>query len=157
MRSSEVTVRPEPGTYALFCSCHKHALIEAGCLGRFQLRPGFYVYVGSALGLGGLRSRLAHHEKPSKKPHWHIDYLRAHAQPQRVWYTYGLLRREHQWATAFRTVPNGLSPLPGFGSSDCNCESHLFFFQSLPSLRSFTTILRTTDPAHPRVRQRIPR
>jgi Uri superfamily endonuclease len=28
-----------------------------------QLQRGFYVYVGSALGPGGVRARVAHHQK----------------------------------------------------------------------------------------------
>jgi Uri superfamily endonuclease len=115
LSSPEVTVHPEPGTYALFCWCHQHALIEVGRLRRLHLQPGFYVYVGSSLGPGCLRSRLAHHEEPSKKPHWQIDYLRAHTQPQPVWYTYGLARREHQRAMAMRAV---LDQFPDWPSAD---------------------------------------
>jgi Uri superfamily endonuclease len=45
-----------------------------------RLRHGYYLYLGSALGLGGLRTRIADRQKPSLRPHWHFDYLRAHTQ-----------------------------------------------------------------------------
>jgi Domain of unknown function DUF123 len=67
-----------PGTYVLVLSSRSTDLIQIGRLGALQLQSGFYVYVGSALGPGGVRARLAHHLKLSRRPHWHIDYLRAH-------------------------------------------------------------------------------
>jgi hypothetical protein len=32
--------------------------------------------------------------------------------------------------------------------SDCDCESHLFFFEAFPSLRTFTAGLRMLDGGH---------
>jgi Uri superfamily endonuclease len=57
-----------------------------GSLGRLQLRPGYYVYVGSAFGPGGLRARIEHHARPAVRPHWHIDYLRRYTRLEAVWY-----------------------------------------------------------------------
>jgi len=94
-----------------------------------QLQHGYYVYVGSALGPGGLRARIAHHQKLSTRPHWHIDYLRAHAQIKCIWFSYDVRRREHQWAGVMGTVSRAKIPLRGFGASDCNCQSHLYFLQ----------------------------
>ncbi len=36
---------------------------EMGRLGRFDIIPGYYAYVGSAFGSGGLPARLGHHLK----------------------------------------------------------------------------------------------
>src|ERR1035438_8832695 len=66
-----------------------------GRLGALQLQSGFYFYVGSALGPGGVRARLAHHLKPSRRPHWHIDYLRAHTRVEEIWYCLDTRRLEH--------------------------------------------------------------
>ena len=74
-----------PGTYALVLSSRSTDLIQIGRLGALQLQSGSYVYVGSALGPGGVRARLAHHLKPSRRPHWHIDYLRAHTEVEDIW------------------------------------------------------------------------
>jgi Uri superfamily endonuclease len=118
-----------------------------------QLQPGYYVYLGSALGPGGLRARIAHHEKPSLRPHWHIDYLRAHTRFHSIWFSYDSRRREHQWARVMRTVRNAMAPLLGFGASDCNCRSHLYFFKRCPSWISFQRGLKSLVKRHPRVEE----
>jgi len=73
-------------------------LIQIGRLGALQLQSGFYVYVGSALGPGGVHARLAHHRKLSLRPHWHIDYLRAHTKVEEICYRLNTRRLEHVWA-----------------------------------------------------------
>ncbi len=148
-------MRRESGTYALILFSSSSAAIEVGRLGRCELRPGFYVYVGSALGPGGLRARIAHHQRVSQRPRWHIDYLRARTRLERVWYSYGTLRREHQWARAMRNAPGASMPLPRFGSSDCNCEAHLYFFESRPVRSRFEGSLRALDAGHPRVQVQV--
>ncbi len=141
------------GTYALFRAAREGALIGIGRLGRFRLQSGIYVYVGSAFGPGGLRARLAHHCRMEKRQHWHIDYLGPHTKLERLWYSLGSERWEHQWAAAMGTALQGVVPLPGFGASDCDCVSHLFFFEKSPSLSAFMRALRRLDVAHPRVHQ----
>jgi hypothetical protein len=39
-------------------------------------------------------------------------------------------------------------PLRGFGSTDCNCESHLFFFRVPPSVEMFRKQIEQTIPNH---------
>jgi Uri superfamily endonuclease len=41
--------------------------------------------------------------------------------------------REHDWATCFAEMPGASVPLAGFGSSDCACETHLYFFKKRPA------------------------
>ncbi len=101
------------------------------------LRPGYYAYVGSALGGGGLRARVGRHLAGAGRTHWHIDHLRAHTDPVETWLRSGERRLEHSWAQAIRKMPAASVPMPGFGSSDCDCESHLFFFRQRPSRRWF--------------------
>jgi len=48
-------------------------------------RAGYYAYVGSAFGPGGLKSRVKRHLRMDKKTVWHIDYLREVAEPVEVW------------------------------------------------------------------------
>jgi len=128
-----MVIEPRRGTYALILSCMSNARIRIGRLGAMQLQPGYYVYVGSALGPGGLRARIAHHQKPSSRPHWHIDYLRAHTRLHSVWLNYHGRRHEHQWARAIYKMKDAKIPLPGFGASDCSCLSHLYFFKRCPT------------------------
>jgi len=133
--------RPAPGTYALVLSSSKDSLIKVGRLGWLRLQRGFYVYIGSALGPGGLYARIGHHRRRATRPRWHIDYLRQHTRLERVWYRYGGARYEHEWARAMRTLPGATTPLDGFGSSDCDCGSHLFFFENRPSLRALERLI----------------
>jgi Uri superfamily endonuclease len=125
----------EPGTYALVLSSSVQRRIRIGQLGTMQLQPGYYIYVGSALGPGGLRARIARHLRLHKRTHWHIDYLRARARVDEVWYWCGVSCREHQLARALETAPGASVPLPGFGASDCGCTSHLYFFKRRPRPR----------------------
>jgi len=79
-----------PGTYALILhSTHSRAL-PIGRLGEMQVEPGYYIYVGSAFGPGGLRGRLMHHLRPPIAPHWHVDYLRRVAEVVDIWAVEGL-------------------------------------------------------------------
>src|ERR1035441_8593615 len=127
-----------PGTYVLVLSSRSTDLIQIGRLGALQLQSGFYVYVGSALGPGGVRARLAHHLKLSRRPHWHIDHLRAHTRVEEIWYRFDTRRLEHAWAERIKRAEGVSVPLVGFGSTDCRCESHLFFFQQRPSRERFS-------------------
>jgi Uri superfamily endonuclease len=132
-----------PGTYALILLAAADQLIEIGKLGRFAVQRGFYVYVGSACGPGGLRARTAHHERISQRPHWHMDYLRPASQLKEVWYAYSSNRLEHQWADALACLKGSTIPVVGFGSSDCSCKSHLFSFTAKPSIKLFRDELRS--------------
>ena len=71
---------PSKGTYALVLHLECTEEITVGKLGMFTFPAGYYLYVGSALGPGGLEARLARHRRRGKKLRWHIDYLLEHAQ-----------------------------------------------------------------------------
>ena len=94
-----------PGTYALLLASTLSRCLRIGRLGDLALSPGWYVYVGSAFGPGGVGARLAHHRKRAARPHWHIDHLRLHTQLERVWFTHDSIRREHQWAQVMQRLP----------------------------------------------------
>ena len=125
-------IESRPGTYALILSCTSNARIRIGRLGTMNLQRGYYIYLGSALGPGGLRARIAHHQKLSPRSHWHIDYLRAHTRLRSVWLSYDGRRHEHEWARTIRMAKDAAVPLLGFGASDCGCSSHLYFFWRCP-------------------------
>jgi Uri superfamily endonuclease len=132
-----------PGTYALILCAAADRLIDIGKLGRFAIPQGFYVYVGSACGPGGLKARIAHHKKISQRPHWHMDYLRPVLHLKEIWYTCDAIRHEHQWAKTLGGLALASTPIIGFGASDCSCKSHLFLFSAKPSLRLFRDKLRS--------------
>jgi Uri superfamily endonuclease len=101
------------------------ATLRIGRLGTFALPAGAYLYVGSALGPGGLAARVAHHARHASAPHWHIDYLRPHAELVAIWHRAGTARREHEWAVALTRSPGATVPVARFGASDCRCATHL--------------------------------
>ena len=130
-----------PGTYVLVLSSRSTDLIQIGRLSALQLQSGSYIYVGSALGPGGVHARLAHHRKLSRRPHWHIDYLRAHTRVEEICYRLDTRRLEHVWAERISLAEGASVPLVGSGSTDCRCESHLFFLQQRPSRERFRQML----------------
>jgi Uri superfamily endonuclease len=98
------------GTYALVLACHKTGPVRIGRLGTMQLREGFFVYVGSAFGTGGLEARVRHHLRPAARPHWHVDYLRAACDLVEVWYTTDAACHEHDWARSMASLPGASAP-----------------------------------------------
>jgi Uri superfamily endonuclease len=123
----------DPGTYALVLHCRTARRIRVGSLGKLALTPGWYVYVGSAHGPGGLRARVLHHRGRTARPHWHIDYLRRATRLDAVWWECGTCG-EHEWASRIFGGDGASIPLPRFGSSDCRCPAHLFRFAARPAL-----------------------
>jgi Uri superfamily endonuclease len=110
--------------------------VSTGRLGDVHLAPGFYGYVGSAFGPGGVRARLGRHLSGAGRAHWHIDYLRAACDVHGAWVSYHGRRLEHGWAQALLALP-GARPLAGFGATDCECPTHLVGFGRVPSLPAF--------------------
>ena len=138
----------EPGTYALILLSSSNEIISVGKLVNLKLQGGYYVYVGSALGAGGLKARIKYHTRLSTKPHWHIDYLKPFVEIKRIWYSYDTHRNEHNWASVLIEFPESTVSLDGFGASDCKCKSHLFYFIKKPSLMRFHSFLIETFPDH---------
>ena len=137
-----------PGTYALVLISDRSEALTIGKLGVLQMRPGYYVYVGSALGPGGLKSRIAHHLKAATRPRWHIDYLRAASRPAECWFCIDPVRREHRWAGMLARAKGANVPMKGFGSSDCSCDSHLFCFTYKPTVDAFRRRMRRRFDDH---------
>ena len=137
-----------PGTYALILRSLEASTIQVGRLGLLDVSPGWYVYVGSAFGPGGLQARVGRHQRRGGALHWHIDYLRRAASVEQVWTTLDPTPREHEWAQAFARLPGITIPLAGFGSSDCRCPAHLFYLPNSAALDllTFPTCLKLTLP-----------
>lgn len=133
-------VPSNPGTYALILRSAATRTAVIGRLGKLAIDAGFYIYIGSAFGPGGLRARIMRHCRASKKKHWHIDYLRAFIAPVAVWYSDEAVRFEHRWAQAIAGMP-AMKAVDGFGCSDCDCGAHLFFTTAEPALNRFNGTL----------------
>ena len=118
----------DQGGYLILLRLDKVCTISVGRLGSWVAQPGWYVYVGSAM--RALSARLARHVRLRKRMHWHIDYLRAVADQVIPLAIRSSRREECQIA---KTMSKLLSPGPkGFGSSDCNCPSHLYYSRVNP-------------------------
>ena len=136
------------GTYALVFHSSAPFQAVAGKLGLVFLSRGTWVYVGSAFGPGGLRSRLSHHLKPSHRPHWHIDYIKSDLRPVEIWTTTDPVKREHDWATLLSALDGASRPIEGFGATDCKCRSHLIHMTRPPGFYRFEKHVRGVIPAH---------
>jgi len=124
--------------------------IEIGALGNLTIPGGYLIYVGSALGPGGL-GRISRHKTTAhdgRRPHWHIDYLLQHPSTRLI-ASVAAPTTERLECTLADLV--GGPSIPGFGASDCRCRSHLFTRMDDPaseladifsSLRLIATIRR---------------
>ena len=121
-----------PGAYALLLRITTANSVTIGQRYQLPLAPGWMVYVGSALGPGGVRARLAHHRRLADRPHWHIDYLRQYATLEAIWFSHDPSRRECLWAAVLIKELGGSPPLFRFGASDCRCPAHLYGFPDGP-------------------------
>ena len=130
-------VAGRPGTYVLVLELEGDTALPVGRLGRIAFSAGFYTYIGSAFGPGGLRARIGRHGQRFKKCRWHVDYLRRFAEIREIWYTGHPEKTECRWAQTLRQTRGVRVVSPGFGSSDCRCESHLFHFKRKPGIQTF--------------------
>lgn len=127
------------GTYALILELPEQALISVGKLGTFMFLPGFYGYIGSAQ--GGLYRRVKRYLAPRRKKRWHIDYLLERATVRAI----ALCETPHRIECIVASkLHQTLSPVLGFGISDCLCPSHLYYHPMEQSLK--TEIIRAFRP-----------
>ncbi|MDJ0928990.1 MAG: DUF123 domain-containing protein [Gammaproteobacteria bacterium] len=138
MTGAEREVLPAtPGTYALVLESRARARVQVGRWGELYLQPGYYVYVGSAFGPGGIRARVGRHLRGARSKRWHIDYLRAQLEPHAAWFSTAERRLEHDWARAISGM-DSLTPVARFGCSDCQCHTHLFHAATAPDLHTLS-------------------
>jgi Uri superfamily endonuclease len=145
MGAREERLSAGPGTYALLLELPVVSRLRVGRLGLVTFEAPVYLYSGSAFGPGGLAARLMHHLHPAPHPHWHIDYLRRAASVAQVWTTSDPRRLECVWSAAARSL-RGAREVPGFGSSDCQCNSHLVALPRLPRRVTFRRQLDSLAP-----------
>ena len=118
----EETSRTAKGSYVLLIRLPQEQEVTVGSLGTLLFCAGYYAYVGSAL--GGLRGRLERHLRSEKRTRWHIDYL---LQQARIEAMIACASEERAECRIAQALAARFEAVPGFGSSDCRCRSHLFF------------------------------
>ena len=131
------------GTYVLVLKNRLNQAVKIGQWATLDLSPGYYLYIGSAFGPGGVFSRVARHCRKDKRTHWHIDFLREKTTLSAVWVDHSPFRLEHDWAKGVAKM-KGLTPVRGFGCSDCQCDAHLFFSAVKPTKDEFTTVTNSS-------------
>lgn len=98
---------------------------------KWELKPGLYLYFGSAKGstATSLGNRLHRHFKDNKKIFWHIDHLTSNKEVNKInaFYTIGLDLSECEALQKFKQDHPKCNILLNFGSSDCksSCGGHL--------------------------------
>jgi endonuclease-3 len=126
------------GTYTLLVDLAEPAAPTVGALGERSLPAGRYAYTGSALGTGGF-ARLDRHREVAAGDrdvrHWHVDYLLGLDAASVV----GDVRSpgaDVECAVARRLAArDDTTPVPGFGASDCDCDTHLVRAADADALR----------------------
>ncbi len=112
----------DSGSYVFIMRLKRDRRLLIGGLGEVKFRKGYYLYVGSAK--MNLAKRIERHRRIIKKHHWHIDSLREAAEYHAALPVRARDDLECGIASALGKVSEW--SVPGFGSSDCGCGSHLF-------------------------------
>ena len=126
-------LKDKKGIYQLLVYLSKTRKIKIGKKGTFTFLRGYYVYTGSAK--KGLWQRIQRHLRKRKKLFWHIDYLLEHAQIIDIFAYPDKKRGECRENQRLLKNPESRIIVPGFGSSDCSCPSHLIFFSQKPKFK----------------------
>ena len=118
--------------YVLIIEVGSDVAVHVGALGRLMFKKGFYAYVGSAQ--NNLAKRVCRHLAKEKRKYWHIDYL-LDSDATRIAAVFHKQADKAQECMLAEFIGNRWEAVVGFGSSDCNCKSHLFQLESLSFLQ----------------------
>jgi len=130
------------GAYVLLIYLDAASCITIGRFGTHRFPRGWYLYVGSAYGPGGLSARLSRHGRRDKRRHWHIDYLLDQALLEGNWTLHALPKVECALAATLAREPGFQILVPRFGASDCRCEGHLIYTPSRPDPLAIESVLQ---------------
>ncbi len=122
--------------YIILYNLQESLTLQIGKLGEFQFPCGYYLYVGKDK--RNIRSRVSRHISRNKNNRWHIDYLSRYAMPVFMQMLAGE-RNECDLVSHFSEL-GGRILISGFGSSDCNCKSHLLYYAEITSLEMFCSV-----------------
>jgi Uri superfamily endonuclease len=110
------------GSYFLVLKL-KGVSIEVGALGTLNLKPGYYIYVGSAMH----SARIKRHFIKKKRARWHIDYLTPIAEE-----IFAIVIPGRIECILAEKLSGIFDRIKSFGCSDCRCKTHLFYSKSNP-------------------------
>lgn len=128
----------DKGVYILIIKNEEDKEIQIGNLGKVKFQKGYYCYVGSAM--KNLSQRIARHRRKNKNLHWHIDYLLQNSKILKSIEIRTIDKIECDVSYHLDKIAE--TRIDKFGSSDCNCNSHLFFFNEDPlSTKQFINVI----------------
>lgn len=114
------------GCYCLIIRMDKSEKLKIGNLYEdMKFHKGWYVYVGSAM--NSIVPRIKRHLSDDKKMHWHIDYLLKSNNCEIREVLFCISEKKVECELAEHISENSIG-IKRFGCSDCNCNSHLFYF-----------------------------
>jgi Uri superfamily endonuclease len=149
------------GTYVVVYQAKAGTVQRIGRLETYWVPAGLLLYVGSALGAGGVRARTDRHCDTYAPLRWNIDHLKAIARPVELWWAYAKegshrTQVECPWAMALAGLPGYCCPAPGFGSNDCqSCPAHLYHSLVRPSCEEFAELVQQTIPGHGTIYRKV--
>jgi len=122
------------GSYILIIELTNSIKLKIGAIGKIKFFPGYYAYIGSAMGQIGsstLLNRVKRHLKAptEKKSHWHIDYLLNDENTNIIKIMLCPCKSKLECIIADEIKQKADDLIIGFGCSDCKCDSHLFYFK----------------------------
>ncbi|OYT40997.1 MAG: hypothetical protein B6U89_00365 [Desulfurococcales archaeon ex4484_58] len=125
---TEHNIPGRSGVYLLVIAVCRDIVVETRSR-KFRINRGFYIYVGSARGPGGLRARINRHLRREKKLFWHIDYLLSNPNTEIVLIYYRIVEEKDDLESRIATILNNYLPgIKGFGCSDKTRDySHLYW------------------------------
>lgn len=118
----------DSGSYIIILKVRTEKTIGIGALGNITFQEGYYLYAGSAM--KHLTKRIERHRRKRKRTHWHIDYLTQQTDWVASLPIRSSIRLECEIAGALSLLLE--TGIPGFGSSDCKCPTHLFHSRKNP-------------------------
>lgn len=124
------------GSYILVITVNADTYILIGKLGNLIFKKGVYCYIGSAMGKIGsstLENRIKRHIRfpQQKNKHWHIDYLLENKDVSLVKLFLIPHKQKLECTLAQELLNMSDGFIERFGSSDCDCQSHLTYFKDL--------------------------
>ena len=113
--------------------------------GKIILPSGYYLYIGSAFGPGGLFARVRRHLQRNKKIRWHIDFITTKADKLNFLFVYGIKSSKDaitECDIVRKLIDEKVAKLSlrGFGATDSECSTHLLTMET--NLFNFARIIK---------------
>jgi Uri superfamily endonuclease len=127
----------EKGTYVLILKLEKESIIKVGALGMRTFKIGFYAYIGSAFGRGGLKARISRYSKV-RRQRWHVDCILDSMETIEVWAIPNTRIEEELAGDAIKVF----DCIKGFGCTDKRGDiSHLLYLSNKDLLSEFKRLI----------------